>query len=62
MAYMIYSSTLFISYNNRMILLVRFAYNGLLKLDWHLLEHNAGIITGLTLVATGLITPALKSI
>jgi hypothetical protein len=45
-----------------MILLVRFAYNGLLKLDWHSLEHNAGIITGLTLVATGLITPALKSI
>ncbi len=62
MAYMVYSSTLFISYNNRMILLVRFAYNGLLKLDWHSLEHNAGIITGLTLVATGLITPALKSI
>lgn len=39
-----------------MILLVRFAYNGLLKLNWHSLEHNAGIITGLTLVATGLIT------
>lgn len=39
-----------------MILLVRFAYNGLLKLNWHSLEHNAGIITGLTLVATGLLT------
>lgn len=39
-----------------MVLLVRFAYNGLLKLNWHSLEHNAGIITGLTLVATGIIT------
>ncbi|TKK66319.1 hypothetical protein FC093_17190 [Ilyomonas limi] len=39
-----------------MLLLVRFAYKGLLKLNWHSLEHNAGIITGLTLVATGLIT------
>jgi putative Mn2+ efflux pump MntP len=39
-----------------MMLLVRFAYIGLLKLNWHSLEHNAGIITGLTLVATGIIT------
>ena len=39
-----------------MLLLVRFAYKGLLKLNWHSLEHNAGIITGLTLVVTGLIT------
>ena len=39
-----------------MVLLVRFAYSGLLKLNWHSLEHNAGIITGLTLVATGIIT------
>ena len=39
-----------------MVLLVRFAYKGLLKLNWHSLEHNAGIITGLTLVATGIIT------
>lgn len=39
-----------------MMLLVRFAYKGLLKLNWHSLEHNAGIITGLTLVATGIIT------
>ena len=39
-----------------MVLLVRFAYKGLLKLNWHSLEHNAGIITGLTLVATGVIT------
>ena len=39
-----------------MVLLVRFAFKGLLKLNWHSLEHNAGIITGLTLVATGIIT------
>lgn len=39
-----------------MLLLVRYAYKGLIKLNWHLLEHNAGIITGLTLVATGILT------
>ncbi|MEO5648004.1 MAG: hypothetical protein ABIQ56_06555 [Chitinophagaceae bacterium] len=39
-----------------MLLLVRFAYKSLLKMNWHFLEHNAGIITGLTLVATGIIT------
>jgi len=38
-----------------MILLVRFAYVGMLKLNWHKLEHNAGIITGVTLVATGIL-------
>lgn len=43
-----------------MILLVRFAYKGLVKLNWHALEHNAGIVTGLTLVATGLITFFIK--
>lgn len=39
-----------------MVMLVRYAYKGLLKLNWHSLEHNAGIITGLTLVITGIIT------
>lgn len=39
-----------------MVLLVRFAYKGLIKLNWHSLEHNAGIITGVTLVVTGIIT------
>ena len=39
-----------------MVLLVQYAYKGLLKLNWHSLEHNAGIITGVTLVATGIIT------
>jgi len=38
-----------------MVLLVRFAYVGVLKLNWHTLEHNAGIITGVTLVATGIV-------
>lgn len=39
-----------------MVLLVSQAYRGLLKLNWHLLEHNAGIITGITLVLTGIIS------
>lgn len=39
-----------------MMLLVRYAYMGLLKLNWHSIEHNAGIITGVTLVATGIIS------
>lgn len=39
-----------------MLLLVRYAYKGVLKLNWHSLEHNAGIITGATLVATGILT------
>lgn len=43
-----------------MVLLVRYAYNGLLKLNWHSLEHNAGIITGLTLVITGIISFIIK--
>ncbi len=37
-----------------MLLLVRVAYKGLLRLDSHKLEHNAGIITGVTLILTGL--------
>jgi putative Mn2+ efflux pump MntP len=39
-----------------MLIWVRIVYNGLLKLNWHKWEHNAGIITGLTLVATGIIS------
>lgn len=38
-----------------MVTLVRFAYLGILRLNWHKLEHNAGIITGITLVATGIV-------
>lgn len=37
-----------------MLLLVRVAYKGLLKFDSHKLEHNAGIITGVILILTGL--------
>jgi len=37
-----------------MLLLVSFAYKGLMKFDSHRIEHNAGIITGLTLIATGI--------
>jgi nickel/cobalt exporter len=36
-----------------MVVWVRLTYQGLFKLNWHSLEHNAGIITGLTLVLTG---------
>lgn len=43
-----------------MVLLVRFAYKGLLKLNWHALEHNAGIITGITLLATGILSFFIK--
>jgi len=39
-----------------MLVWVRIVYKGLLKLNWHKWEHNAGIITGLTLVATGIIS------
>ena len=37
-----------------MVVWVRIAYKGLFKLNWHALEHNAGIITGVTLIVTGL--------
>jgi len=36
-----------------MVLWVRTAFKGLLKMNWHSLEHNAGIITGITLILTG---------
>ena len=39
-----------------MLIWVRVVYKGLLKLDWHKWEHNAGIITGATLVATGILS------
>lgn len=43
-----------------MVLLVRYAFKGLLKLKWHSLEHNAGIVTGITLVVTGIISFIIK--
>ena len=39
-----------------MLIWVRVVYKGLVKLNWHKWEHNAGIITGLTLVSTGIIS------
>ena len=35
---------------------VRIVYKGLLQLNWHKWEHNAGIITGLVLIITGIIS------
>lgn len=37
-----------------MVVWIRIAYRGSFKLNWHSLEHNAGIITGLTLILTGI--------
>jgi uncharacterized membrane protein YbjE (DUF340 family) len=39
-----------------MLLWIRIVYKGLLKLNWHKWEHNAGIITGLVLITTGIIS------
>ena len=38
-----------------MLIWIRIVYKGLLKLNWHKWEHNAGIITGLVLIITGII-------
>lgn len=35
---------------------IHIVYKGLLKLNWHKWEHNAGIITGLILVVTGILS------
>lgn len=37
-----------------MVVWIRIAYKGLVRLNWHTLEHNAGIITGVTLIVTGI--------
>jgi len=39
-----------------MVVWVRLTYTTLIKLNWHALEHNAGIITGVTLIATGVLS------
>ncbi len=36
-----------------MVIWVRLTYTGLMKLNWHAIEHNAGIITGVILIASG---------
>lgn len=37
-----------------MLVWVRLALAGLKRLDWHAWEHNAGLITGITLILSGL--------
>jgi nickel/cobalt exporter len=39
-----------------MVLWIRWAYTRSENINWHPLEHNAGIITGVTLIATGVIS------
>lgn len=39
-----------------MLIWIRIVYKGVLKLNWHKWEHNAGIITGLVLIITGIIS------
>jgi len=39
-----------------MLIWIHIAYKGVLKLNWHKWEHNAGIITGLVLIITGIIS------
>jgi hypothetical protein len=39
-----------------MLLWIRIAYKGMLKLNWHKWEHNAGLISGIVLVATGVLS------
>ena len=39
-----------------MLLWVWLALKGIKKMDWHKIEHNAGLITGLVLILTGILT------
>ena len=39
-----------------MVIWIRFAYRGLLKLNWHKWEHNAGLISGGILITTGVLS------
>ena len=39
-----------------MLIWIRIVYKGLIKLNWHKWEHNAGIITGVVLIGTGIIS------
>ena len=38
-----------------MLIWVGIALRGLQKLDWHAWEHNAGLITGIVLIVSGLL-------
>lgn len=39
-----------------MLLWIRFAYRGMIRLNWHKWEHNAGLISGGVLIATGILS------
>jgi nickel/cobalt transporter (NicO) family protein len=39
-----------------MLIWVGVMYRGVINFNWHLLDHNAGMITGATLILTGLIS------
>lgn len=39
-----------------MLIWIHIVYKKLLKLNWHRWEHNAGIVTGLVLILTGIIS------
>lgn len=39
-----------------MLIWIRVVYKGLLKLDWHKWEHNAGMVTGIVLIITGILS------
>ena len=43
-----------------MTLWIRLAYRGISRINWHTLEHNAGIITGITLIVSGVMAMWLK--
>jgi putative Mn2+ efflux pump MntP len=43
-----------------MVIWVSVAYHGLNKLNWHTLEHKAGIITGATLIASGVLSYVVR--
>jgi hypothetical protein len=38
------------------MLWIHFAYKGLVKLNWHKWEHNAGLISGGVLIVTGILS------
>jgi len=39
-----------------MMLWIRFAYKGVVRLNWHKWEHNAGLISGGVLIGTGVLS------
>jgi uncharacterized membrane protein len=43
-----------------MVLWIRALHFGTSRFDWHLLEHNAGLVTGATLVGTGVLSYFLR--